>query len=115
MSSTLLVSTRKGLFHLAHRARQWSIAGRHFMGDNVAFTLVDARDGSWYSALDLGHFGAKLQHSNDRGASWTELAVPAFGPDDEVVMGDGKPATPATLKKLWVLAAGHASQPGPRA
>ena len=27
-------------------------------------------------------------------------------------MGDGKPAVPATLQKIWALTAGAASQPG---
>jgi hypothetical protein len=112
MSDRILVSTRKGLFMLARGDGQWRIAGSAFLGSNIALALADPRDGSWYAALDLGHFGAKLQRSTDQGANWTELAVPAYGPDDEVITGDGKPPVPATLKLIWSLEAGGASEPG---
>jgi hypothetical protein len=112
MSETLLVSTRKGLFVLERGARGWGVARHAFLGDNLALGLCDARDGRWYAALDLGHFGAKLQCTDDRGASWRELGVPAYAEDDVVFAGDGKERKPATLQKLWALAAGGADQPG---
>jgi hypothetical protein len=112
MSDTLLVSTRKGLFVLERVGAVWSIARHAFLGDNIALSLADARDGSWYAALDLGHFGAKLQRTTDRGANWTELAVPAYAEGDVIYTGDGKEPKPATLQKLWSLAAGGADQPG---
>lgn len=111
MSNCILVSTRKGLF-VIERNKDWRIANHHFVGDNVNLSLVDQRDGSWYAALDLGHFGCKLQRSVDQGATWTELAVPAYAPGDEVVVGDGKAPQPATLKLIWSLEAGGASEPG---
>lgn len=112
MSESLLVSTRKGLFVLEHGAQGWHIARHSFLGQNVTLALADARDGSWYAALDLGHFGAKLQRSTDRGASWNECAVPAYAADDTVITGDGKPPQAATLKLIWSLEAGAASQTG---
>jgi hypothetical protein len=112
MSDQLLVSTRKGLFVVERGNDAWRIARTAFLGDNVALTLADTRDGSWYAALDLGHFGAKLQRSTDQGRTWSECAVPAYGADDEVVMGDGKPSQPATLKLIWSLEAGGAAEPG---
>ena len=112
MSDTLLVSTRKGLFVLERGDGGWAIAHVAFLGDKVALALADARDGTWYAALDLGHFGAKLQRSTDRGRSWTEVAVPAYGPGDTVATGDGKPPKPATLELVWSLEAGGADQPG---
>ena len=57
MSNTLLISTRKGLFIVERTHGEWSIAGTAFLGDNVALTAVDPRDGAWYAVLDLGHFG----------------------------------------------------------
>lgn len=110
---TIIASTRKGLFTLAPGGSGWSRprpAG--FLGDQVTLTLVDPRDGAWYAALDLGHFGAKLHRSDDRGASWTEIAVPAYPEGATVPSGDGKATTPATLKLIWSLAAGGADQPG---
>jgi hypothetical protein len=112
MSDRILASTRKGLFVLERGDGAWRPGHAAFLGDNVTLCLVDPRDGAWYAALDLGHFGCKLQRSTDAGATWTELAVPAYGADDEVVTGDGKPPVPATLKLLWSLAAGGADQPG---
>lgn len=112
MSDTLLVSTRKGLFALERGNGAWRVGTTAFLGDNVALALADPRDGSWVAALDLGHFGAKLHRSTDRGASWTELAVPAYAEGDEVGTGDGKPPQPAALKLVWSLEAGDATQPG---
>jgi len=112
MSDTLLVSTRKGLFALERDGARWRVARRAFLGDNVALALADARDGSWYAVLDLGHFGNKLQRSLDRGETWKECAVPAYAAGDEIVTGDGKAPKPATLKLIWALEAGGAQQPG---
>lgn len=112
MSDTLLVSTRKGLFTLERGNDAWHIARTAFLGDNVALTAIDPRDGSWYAVLDLGHFGNKLQRSTDCGHSWSECAVPAYGDGDEVVTGDGKPPVPAALRLIWALEAGGADEPG---
>lgn len=110
--SHLLVSTRKGLFVLTRGAHAWQIERSAFLGDKVTLTGVDARDGSWYAALELGHFGCKLHRSTDQGRSWSELAVPAYGSDDVVAVGDGKPDAPATLKLIWAFAHGGANEPG---
>ena len=112
MSDRILVSTRKGLFTLARANGAWAVDRVAFLGDNVNLTLADPRDGGWYAALDLGHFGAKLHRSHDRGLSWSECAVPAYGDDDEVISGDGKPPRPATLRLLWALAPGGSEEPG---
>jgi hypothetical protein len=112
MSDTLLVSTRKGLFVLEREASRWRVAHSAFLGEKLALSLADPRDDSWYVALDLGHFGAKLQRSTDRGRSWTEVGVPAYGEGDEIAVGDGKPPKPATLQLIWSLEAGGASEPG---
>ncbi|MCK7594408.1 WD40/YVTN/BNR-like repeat-containing protein [Pseudomarimonas salicorniae] len=112
MSDRILVSTRKGLFELERRPAGWAIARHDFPGNNVSVSLSDPRDGRRYAALSLGHFGCKLQVSEDAGAHWRELSVPAYGPDDRVVTGDGKPPLPATLQLVWSLVAGAASQPG---
>ena len=79
MSDALLVSTRKGLFILERGNGAWQVARNSFLGDNVALAMVDPRDGSWYAALDLGHFGAKLWRSRDDGATWQKVAFPYAG------------------------------------
>ena len=100
MSDRVLVSTRKGLFTIARRAGRWEIGGVDFLGDNVALTLTDRRDGCTYAALDHGHFGVKLHRSDDRGATWTEIAAPTYPPQpaDE----PEKPKWSTSL--VWALA-----------
>ena len=105
----LLISTRKGLFVAARAPGKhgWSVARTSFLGDRVSLALVDARDGLWYAALDHGHFGVKLQRSDDRGRTWTEIAAPAYPPkpaglDDKD--GNGKPVDWNT-RLVWSLAA----------
>lgn len=112
MSDHLLVSTRKGLFMLARHAGGWHVERHAFLGDNVSLALADPRDGVWYAALNLGHFGVKLHRSDDRGASWTEIAVPAFAEGQIIATDDGKPPKPAALSLLWSLEAGGVNEPG---
>lgn len=112
MADTLLVSTRKGLFAVRRDGGGWRLGAPHFLGDNLSLALADARDGAWYAALNLGHFGVKLKRSLDRGASWQELALPAYPEGAEVAPADGKPPQAAALHGIWALAAGAASQPG---
>lgn len=113
-SNCLLISTRKGLF-VATRAAggvpTWQLDGPHFAGEPVSFTLVDPRDGRWYAALRLGHFGIKLKMSADRGASWHDLTAPAFPkkPDSGPWADD---TTPWSVDLIWSLAAGGADRPG---
>jgi len=102
MERRALVSTRKGLFIYARDDGGWHLAQSHFGGSPVTLALADRRDGTLYAALNLGHFGPKLHRSEDGGASWEEIAVPAFP------TGDGNPA----LKQIWSLEAGGADEAG---
>lgn len=112
MERTLLVSTRKGLFALAREGGAWRIARTSFLGENVTCALADPRDGAWYAALNLGHFGVKLHRSRDAGATWQEIAVPAYREGDMVSTGDGKPPAPAKLGLLWTLVPGGRDERG---
>jgi hypothetical protein len=98
---TLHVATRKGLFTWRHLADGWQITDHAFRGDPVVNVLHDARDGSVYATLDLGHYGPKLHVLRPDADAWQELATPAM-PED----------TGATVKLLWELAAGGAQAPG---
>ena len=52
MSSTLLVSTRKGLFTIRRAmGGKWGIEAVSFLGDNVTLALADARSDTWFAAL----------------------------------------------------------------
>ncbi len=105
--STLLVSTRKGLFVVEGVGKEARITRATFLGDNVPLTLVDRRDGSWYAVLDHGHFGVKLHRSEDRGETWTEIAIPTYPPKPEGFVDKdmwGREREWAT-KNIWALAA----------
>lgn len=77
-TTTLHVSTRKGMFVVEGSGADARIVAEHFLGDNVTLTLTDPRDGTWYAVLDHGHFGVKLHRSDDNGANWIEVGVPAY-------------------------------------
>ncbi|KYF80055.1 sialidase [Sorangium cellulosum] len=114
MMNSLLVATRKGLFRIDRGGAGWDIAQVSFLGDAVPMVLPDARDGAIYAALGLGHFGAKLRRSRDRGETWEELPTPAYPqqPEGEAdSLPDGQP-WPWRLQQVWSLEAAHASQPG---
>jgi hypothetical protein len=77
----MLISTRKGLFVGEPRGDRYEISRGSFIGDNVTLTCVDG--GTWYAGLDHGHFGVKLHRSDDRGATWSEIATPQYPPQPE--------------------------------
>jgi hypothetical protein len=115
MSDLLLVSTRKGLFSIRRSASgRWGVASVAFLGDNVTLALTDPRDGTWYAALDHGHFGVKVHRSGDRGATWEEVGTPAY-PEPPAGHEERDPfgrAIPWKLQRIWALEAGHGARPG---
>jgi photosystem II stability/assembly factor-like uncharacterized protein len=111
MAKTLFVATRKGLFTLTKKSNAWQVEGHHFHGEPVTQFLVDARDGTWYAALRLGHFGVKMRKSIDRGATWAEIACPAL-PEKPTSDEWADDTTPWSVDLVWSLAcagndAGH--------
>lgn len=106
MSDRMLVATRKGLFVWVRDSSGWVVERTAFLGDPVTMVLPDPRDGTWYAALNLGHFGVKMQRSTDDGESWTELPAPAFAPAGE----DG--ADGPSVKQVWELEPGGPDHPG---
>lgn len=117
MDNRILVGTRKGLFTLSRRTGSpgWALdTPTHFLGDPVSAVLADARDGTLYAALRLGHFGTKLRRSTDNGANWQEIAVPAYPTAQVEDLSSSAPAAeaPATLDQIWTLETGGADQPG---
>jgi hypothetical protein len=105
MANRIVVGTRKGLFVLKPEGGAWGIERTGFLGQPVAAVLHDRRDGTLYAALDLGHFGAKLHRSEDFGATWTEVAPPAYPRAAEGEEGD-------SVKLVWTLEAGGPDEPG---
>jgi hypothetical protein len=108
---SLLVASRKGLFVVQGQGAQWAITAHHFAGDPVTQVLVDPRNGDWYAALRMGHFGVKLRKSSDRGAHWAEIAAPAF-PTKPTEGPLAQDPTPWNVELVWSLAAGAPAEPG---
>lgn len=95
------VATRKGLFELRLRGGAWQIARTSFLGEPVSMLLPpQADDGFMLAALNLGHFGVKVHASADAGASWQEVATPAYPAQPE-----GAEGPPWKLVQIWSLAA----------
>ena len=109
--TTLLLATRKGLFVIRSAASGWQISAPHFAGEPVTQVLVDARDGAWYAALRLGHFGVKMRKSVDQGSNWQEIASPAF-PAKPTEGEWADDSTPWSVDLIWELTAGGAGEPG---
>lgn len=78
MTSRAWVATRKGLFELQRRGDAWAVARVSFLGEPVTMLLPPDADGRMLAALNLGHYGVKLHASDDAGASWREVATPAY-------------------------------------
>ncbi|MBZ8141793.1 sialidase [Rubrivivax gelatinosus] len=92
-------ATRKGLFELRHDgAGAWRVERVSFLGEPVSMLLPPDADGRMLAALNLGHFGVKLHASDDAGASWREVAAPAYPPQPE-----GAPGPAWTLVQVWAL------------
>ncbi|MEZ6197843.1 MAG: sialidase family protein [Planctomycetota bacterium] len=115
MARHLWVGTRKGLFRFDEAEDgAWRIGATAFLGDPVTAILPFAGGRRVLAALDHGHFGCKMQLSEDGGASWNESAAPAYPPkpDDEVDLDPfRKTPVPWTTKLIWTLEAGHPAHP----
>jgi len=110
----LIVGTRKGLFVFAADGdgpRRWKLAAHHFIGEPISTALVDARDGTLYAALNLGHFGVKLHRLRAGEAAWEPCAAPVYPPQPET--DDALSGEPLwSLEQIWTLEPGGADEPG---
>ena len=104
MDRALLVGTRKGLF-VFRRNGVWKAASPAFAGVQVTNALRDPHSGKIFAALNYGHFGRKLQVSEDGGATWREIAAPTY----PKVEGD---ETAPSVDLIWTIEAGGADMPG---
>lgn len=102
----LLLGTRKGLLLMEQVSGRWCVAREWFDSVPVSYAMLDPRTDTLWAALDHGHWGQKLHRSKDRGATWEEIAAPAFPADAEY-----KPGVPAVVSYLWYIAPGGADQP----
>jgi photosystem II stability/assembly factor-like uncharacterized protein len=92
------IATRKGLFEVQRRGAGWDIGRVSFLAEPVTMLLPPDAQGRMLAALNLGHFGVKLHASEDSGASWHEVAAPAYPEQPAGVTG-----VPWKLAQVWAL------------
>lgn len=102
----IVLGTRKGLIFFRRKRGEWQLERVAHAGIPVSYAAVDARTGTHWACLDHGHWGCKLARSGDAGASWEEVAAPAY-PEGEIV----KEGVPAKLRYAWVLTPGGVDEP----
>ncbi|MBL8888939.1 MAG: exo-alpha-sialidase [Planctomycetaceae bacterium] len=116
MDRRILVATRKGLFTVVRESDRWKVADAAFLGDNLSLVGYDPRTGAIYASIHHGHFGVKLQRSEDGGATWREIATPAYPQDivESPPMIDDfrKTAIPWSVQLIWAFEAGGRDEPG---
>ncbi|WP_373275375.1 VPS10 domain-containing protein [Pandoraea commovens] len=124
IGATLLVATRKGLFTWQREGTEWRLTSStpDFPGEPVSMVLHDARDGTDYAALNLGHFGVKLWSRARDASTWTELAPPAFAQASDTADTSDTEAPPSesatstaqapSVELLWSLEAAGPDAPG---
>lgn len=108
--STLHVGTRKGLFSFTpDEAGRWQVANTSFLGVQTTVSTVNCDGSLLFAALSHGHFGVKLHRSADQGATWDEVAAPAYPPMPEGREPDRCPMRqieiPWVTSLIWALAA----------
>ena len=107
MAKELFVGTRKGLFVFEQSADRWKLCRTGFLGVQVPMLMFDARDNLLLASLNHGHFGAKMQRSDDTGRSWEEVETPKYPPQPDDVPDVVDPmrnvAIPWSLELIWTL------------
>lgn len=112
----LIAATRKGFFRFDKSGQSWEVTRTAFLGDSVSYVVQDPRTLNLYAALNLGHFGCKLQRSTDGGKSWEEIGTPTYPKFPEGREPDRCPMRqieiPWKLELIWALVPGGDDQPG---
>jgi len=93
------VATKKGLFELRLRGGNWDVERTSFLGEPVTMMLPPSGDDArMLASLTTGHYGTKVQASDDAGQNWQEVATPTYPPQPE-----GAAGPPWKLVQLWSL------------
>ena len=114
MSDRLLVGTRKGLFRVERKgAGRWGITQTWFLGDAISMVLPEQGGKRLHVAQNLGHFGVKIQRSEDAGRSWAEAPTPTY-PEKPEGLVDKDPMrnidVPWSTQMIWSLEQGGANE-----
>lgn len=108
--TAIVVGTTKGLVSVDRsESGRWSVAGLAL--DNVPVTAIAAdRTGpGLLLGVNHGHYGPKLYRTPDRGATFSELATPAYPqPGEPDVDPVRREEVPASTQLIWALEAGVA-------
>ncbi len=110
-SNTMVVGSRKGLFVLKQGRNGWSVKSHSHTASPVPYAFVDRRTGTLWASLDHGHWGCKLQRSDDLGKTWEEIEAPKYPKRARTRPWTTGKSQPATLRYLWVIAPGGDDQP----
>jgi hypothetical protein len=105
---TLVIGTVKGLFIYESNVRRtaWELSGPHLSGWEIISVCGDPRSGRMLAGTEHFEDGSTMRISSDRGQTWVGVKRnPKFAKA-------AKGAVAATLKHIWQIVPGHASQPG---
>ncbi|MDH5396915.1 MAG: glycosyl hydrolase [Cyclobacteriaceae bacterium] len=94
----IFAGTDKGLIEYSERKGKLSFEKVHFQGLAVGYFTIDQGTGHWWVALNHKHWGVKIHHSADEGATWEAMPVPAFGQNVVNLQGNK-----VTLTGIWVI------------
>lgn len=108
MADEIWVGTRKGLFQIVRGAGgKWIVGSPKFVGVQVPMVAIADPGKPALAALQHGHFGAKIQRSEDLGQSWNEVSVPTYPPKPDNVPDIIDPmrnqAIPWSLELVWSM------------
>jgi hypothetical protein len=106
MQPTILLGTRKGFIAYHFKNNRWQVENTSFEGIPVSIAYADTRNGTWWAALDHGHWGVKLHRSNNRGTTWEEVTAPAYPEGAEI-----KDGVPAATRYIWAMSHGGKNFP----
>ena len=73
-ATRLILGTRKGVIILDAAGGGWTPRAATQLGIPVPYAVSDPRSGRLWASLDHGHWGQKLVHSDNDGATWAEVA-----------------------------------------
>src|SRR5688500_5636758 len=115
-SDTLILGTRKGTLIFKRSAGGWELETRAHLGIPIAYSAADSRTGTLWSCIDYGHWGQKLERSDDLGETWQMVESPKY-PEDAVYWAgepgsENKKELPATVQYQWVVQEGGKDAPG---
>jgi photosystem II stability/assembly factor-like uncharacterized protein len=98
-SDRFLVGTRKGLFDVRRRGREWTLGKPALAGQPIANAVRDPRTGTTWASIDHGHWGVKLARSKNDGGTFDETPPPKY-PESAGV----------AARYYWELQPGHADE-----